>query len=426
MQDNLFSTSVLGLQWGDEGKGKIVDFLSKDIDLVVRFQGGDNAGHTIECNNKVFKLSLLPSGIISGKKCFIGPGVVVNLSSLLSEIETLTSQGISVTSENLKIAENAVIIPNFYREIDAMLEGMRGINKIGTTKKGIGIAYSDKTLRKAIRICDIYDDGFLEEKVFQIVNYYNHLIKANNLPLLNGKDILADIKSSADKIKQFIVSSYQFTSSFKGNVLFEGAQGFGLDINYGTYPFVTSSSTVAGSIFTGSGFGFKAIDRNIGVVKAYSTRVGDGFFPTEGHGDFEKLLQQIGNEFGTVTKRKRRCGALDLPYAKQAAFLNGTNEIALTKIDVLDGFKEIPICVAYKVDGEEIDYLPSSIDKLSRIRPVYKVFEGWAKQGPTLGVNSFDKLPDNAKRYIDFIENYLKVKIGIISTGSHRDQTIVI
>jgi len=424
MNDNKVSssTAIIGLQWGDEGKGKIVDFLSENIDLIVRFQGGDNAGHTIEIGEKVFKLSLLPSGILRGKKCLIGSGVVVNLSSLISEIATVKSGGIKIDNTNLFLSDSATIIINAYKQIDASFEAGLAEQKIGTTKKGIGIAYADRVSRRGIRVCDLFNETSLKHKIEAICSFYNPMLTQK----LNEDEIFNELTVAREQIKQYIVSAYTFASNFKGSVMFEGAQGFGLDVCFGTYPFVTSSSTVAGAIFTGSGFGVQAIDKNIGILKAYSTRVGDGVFPTEGNGEFEIKLQEIGNEFGTVTKRKRRCGALDLVYAKQSVFLNGTNQLALTKIDVLDGFDKIPLCIGYNIDGKNYDYMPSCINEANKIKPIYQIFEGWAHQGKTAGCTKFDALPQNATNYIKFIENFIGCKISIISTGKERNETILL
>ncbi len=418
-------TSVVGLQWGDEGKGKIVDFLAENADLVVRFHGGDNAGHTIEVGGNVFKLSLLPSGIVRGKKCFIGSGVVVNLTSLVKEIEAVQKAGLKITPQNLAIADNATVILDLYKEVDAINEACLGGSKIGTTKKGIGIAYSDKAMRRAIRICDLFDDAILESSLNQIFNHYLETSFANKDAKPSLATELAEIKLLREQIKQFVVPFFDFTQKAKGNILFEGAQGFGLDINYGTYPYVTSSSTVCGSIFTGSGFGLCGIDSNIGVLKAYATRVGEGPFPTEDNEDFGTLLQSIGQEFGTVTKRKRRCGALDLVFAKQAARLCGVNKIALTKLDVLDGFASIPLCTAYEVGGKVINYIPSSRADFANIKPIYKHFDGWNLQGKTEGVKDIKNMPANAMSYVKFIEEFLEIPITIISTGKDRNDTIL-
>jgi adenylosuccinate synthase len=418
-------TSVVGLQWGDEGKGKIVDYLADRADLVVRFHGGDNAGHTIEVDGKVFKLSLLPSGIIRGKRCFIGSGVVINIQSLISEIELVRSQGIGITSQNLAIADNASVILDLYKEVDAINESALGGAKIGTTKKGIGIAYSDKAMRRAIRICDLFDDSVLEDCLKRIFNYHlsTSFIGLKDLPSYDVA--LASIKMIREKIKEFVVPFFDFTQKAKGNILFEGAQGFGLDINYGTYPYVTSSSTVCGSIFTGSGFGLTNINDNIGVLKAYATRVGEGPFPTEDNGSFGEALQSIGQEVGTVTKRRRRCGALDLVFAKQAARLCGVNQIALTKLDVLDGFDSIPVCTSYTINGKNFDYIPSSRADFANIVPNYQYFEGWSKQAKTENVKTFNDLPQNAVAYIKFIEDFLEIPISIVSTGKDREDTIL-
>jgi adenylosuccinate synthase len=355
----------------------------------------------------------------------IGSGVVVNLQSLLNEINNITQMGIKIDSSNLFISDNATIIIEDYKKVDSFFEQNLAENKIGTTKKGIGIAYGDRASRRAIRICDIFHDQTLLGKITKIAEFYNPILSQISQKI-DPKEVFDYLISIREQIRPYVVSVYKFASNFSGSVMFEGAQGFGLDTCFGTYPFVTSSSTVSGAIFTGSGFGLCNINKNLGVLKAYSTRVGDGVFPTEGSSDFETKLQEIGNEFGTVTKRKRRCGALDLVYAKQSAFLNGSNEVALTKIDVLDGFDKIPVCIGYKIKDQVYDYLPSSIEDSNQIQPIYKIFEGWSKQGKTAGATTYDKLPENAKIYIKFIENFINCKITIISTGKERGDTIIL
>ena len=420
------NTAIIGLQWGDEGKGKIVDFLSDNFDAVVRFQGGHNAGHTIKVGDKTFKLSLLPSGIIRGKFSVIGSGVVVDPIALFSEIEKIENAGIKITPENLAIADNCCLILSVHRELDQLLELQKGDNKIGTTGRGIGPAYEDKVGRRALRICDLRDQEVLKNRIENLLFYHNLLRQSLGAKKVELNDILQELKPIQNKILDFTKSSYDIAKNLKEMqaVMFEGAQGALLDVSFGTYPFVTSSNTIAGQIALGSCLGIAEIHKTIGILKAYTTRVGSGPFPTELHDEIGQFIRIEGNEVGTVTGRNRRCGWFDAVLIKQVINLSSIKEVALTKIDVLDKLDKIKICVGYKIDGIEFDYLPQSIELWNKIEPIYIEMQGWKQS--TVGIQSRDKMPKLALDYIAKIENLCEVKVSIISTGAKRNETIIV
>lgn len=415
--------SITGLQWGDEGKGKIVDFLSESVDVVVRFQGGNNAGHTIKIDDKTFKLNLLPSGLISGKLAIIGGGVVVDPLALSAEISQIKKQ-IDFQEKNLLISENCCLILSIHKELDAFLEEKRGAKKIGTTKKGIGPAYEDKIGRRAIRICDIKDDKVLKDRIKELISYHNLLRTALGKVKISVDDIFQEIADIKKDILKYCLPAFEITQKIKDSqrVLFEGAQGAMLDISFGTYPFVTSSNTLTSHIGYGAGISQNLIDKNIGLLKAYSTRVGSGPFPTELNNEIGEILQKKGQEKGTVTGRDRRCGWLDLALIKQITEIAHINSIAFTKLDVLDGLEKIKICIAYDVNGKIYQYLPMDIALQNKVEPIYEEIDGWSEN--SFGIKEFTKLPKNAQKYIKRIEEILKIPIDIISTGPKRDQTI--
>ena len=422
----MLNTAIIGLQWGDEGKGKIVDFLSDKFNAVVRFQGGHNAGHTIKVEDKTFKLSLLPSGIVNNKFCVIGGGVVVDPVALFNEIEKISQAGINISPQNLMIADNCCLILSIHRELDQLLEEKKGDKKIGTTGRGIGPAYEDKVGRRAIRICDLYDEKNLINRIENLLFYHNLLRKSLEATIISTDQILNEILPIRQKLISFAKSSYEISNSLEkiGDVMFEGAQGALLDITFGTYPFVTSSNTVAGQISLGCGIGVDKIDKTIGVLKAYTTRVGSGPFPTELTDKIGEFLRIEGNEVGTVTGRDRRCGWFDAVLIKHIIKLCGVKEIALTKIDVLDKLEKIKICIGYRIDNKTYDYLPQDISLWEKIDPIYIEMQGW--QSPTIGVKSLEEMPKLARDYIAKIEELCNVKATIISTGPKRNETIIL
>ena len=418
--------AIIGLQWGDEGKGKIVDFLSESCDAVIRFQGGHNAGHTIKVNDKVYKLSLLPSGIIRGKLAVIGSGVVVDPIALFSEIEAISKNGIIVDENNLNIADNACLILSLHKELDQYLEEKKGNKKIGTTGRGIGPAYEDKVGRRAIRVCDLSDEVVLKDRLENMLFYHNILRRGIGVTEISIDKILEELNSIKDKILRYSKPAFEIAlklQKFK-HIMFEGAQGALLDVSFGTYPFVTSSHTVAAQIGLGSCLGIDALDKTVGVLKAYTTRVGSGPFPTELNDEIGEFLRIEGNEFGTVTGRNRRCGWFDAALVKQSIQLCSAKYVALTKLDVLDKLEKIKICIGYKIDGKIYDYLPSAIHLQEKIEPVYEEFEGWKQS--TVGIESVNNLPKKALDYIKKIESLCGIKVGIISTGPKRDETIIV
>ena len=420
---------VVGAQWGDEGKGKIVDWLSVGADVVVRFQGGHNAGHTLVIDGKVFKLALLPSGIVRpGKLSIIGNGVVVDPYHLVDEIAKIRAQGVEVTPDTLKIAENAPLILSLHRELDAHREGAatRG-TKIGTTKRGIGPAYEDKVARRAIRLMDLAEPDTLDDRIERLLAHHDPLCRGLGLPAPHASAIRDELLTIAPKILPFMAPTWELLDCERRagkRILFEGAQGALLDVDHGTYPFVTSSNTVAANAATGSGMGPGAIGYVLGIAKAYVTRVGAGPFPTEQDNDVGRLIGQRGNEFGTNTGRPRRCGWFDAVLARQAARICGIDGIALTKLDILDGFEEIKVAVGYRLDGREIDYLPASQSSQARIEPIYETIEGW--QGVTSKARSWADLPAQAIKYVRRIEELVGVPVALLSTSPERDDTILV
>ena len=416
--------TVIGTQWGDEGKGKIVDWLSSKAQAVVRFQGGNNAGHTLKIKNKVFKLNLLPSGIIRGKKCIIGNGVVLDPWALQEEILKLKKQGIKINSKNLQIAENICLILPLHKILDSINESNRGRESLGTTKKGIGPAYEDKIGRRSIRLCDLSDQKILKRKLDNLISFHSLRLKKSKMNI-NVKRILKDLVSVYKTLKKYSYPVWITINKLgKKNklILFEGAQGSLLDIDFGTYPYVTSSNTSSGQIFAGTGFGLKQNNIVFGITKAYTTRVGAGPFPTELNNKIGDYLGKKGKEFGTVTLRKRRCGWFDANLVKQSVIISGVENIVLTKLDVLDELDELKICIGYRINGKKFDYLPFGENLQSKVKPIYKKIQGWRKS--TYGLTKWSDLPAAAKNYIKAIEKIIGVDIAIISTGPERSQTI--
>ena len=418
---------VVGAQWGDEGKGKIVDWLSERADIVVRFQGGHNAGHTLVIGENTYKLSLLPSGVVRpGKLGVIGNGVVVDPWALCAEIERLAAQGVAVTHDNLKIAENATLILPLHRELDQMREEAAGAGKIGTTGRGIGPAYEDKVGRRAIRAQDLKTLATLEPKVDRILVHHNALRRGLGQPEVEKSTLLDDLAAIAPKILPFIDVTWDLLDTARKagkRILFEGAQGALLDIDHGTYPFVTSSNTVAAQAATGSGVGPRGVGYVLGIAKAYTTRVGSGPFPTELHDDIGRKLGERGQEFGTVTGRARRCGWFDAVLVRQTIKVCGIDGIALTKLDVLDGFDEIRVCIGYELDGERIDRLPAGQNSQERIKPIWETFEGWSQS--TRGARSWADLPAQAVKYVRHIEELIECPVTLLSTSPEREDTIL-
>jgi adenylosuccinate synthase len=417
---------VVGSQWGDEGKGKIVDWLSEQADIVVRFQGGHNAGHTLVIDGVTYKLSLLPSGVVrGGKLSVIGNGVVIDPQALLDEIATLAKQGVAVTPENLRIAENATLILPLHQQLDEIREA--GNSKIGTTKRGIGPAYEDKVGRRAIRFMDLADLPALGEKIDRLLAHHNALRRGLSLPELDGKAIYEYLAAVAPKVLPYMDSVWLLLDGKRREgkrILFEGAQGALLDIDHGTYPYVTSSNTVAGQAATGSGLGPNAIDYVLGICKAYTTRVGLGPFPTDQMDNvIGKTLGERGREFGTVTGRARRCGWFDAVLVRQTVRTSGIDGLALTKLDILDGFDELKVCVGYRLDGRELDYLPAGEQAQARVEPVYETIAGWKE--PTAGARSFAQLPAQAIKYVRRIEELVGCPAALLSTSPEREDTIL-
>jgi adenylosuccinate synthase len=419
---------VVGSQWGDEGKGKIVDWLSEQADVVVRFQGGHNAGHTLVIDGTTYKLSLLPSGVVrDGKLSVIGNGVVVDPRALVDEIDRLAGQGVKVTPDTLRIAENASLILSLHRELDALRESSTSGTRIGTTKRGIGPAYEDKVGRRAIRVMDLADAEGLGRKIERLLAHHNALRRGLGLPEIAAQDIRDELMALAPRVLPFMDSVWSLLDEKKREgkrILFEGAQGALLDVDHGTYPFVTSSNTVAAQAATGSGLGPGAIGYVLGICKAYTTRVGEGPFPTEQDNDIGRELGRRGNEFGTVTGRPRRCGWFDAVLVRQTVRTSGISGIALTKLDILDGFKDIQVCVRYRLDGRDIDYLPASEHAQARVEPVYETIEGW--QDVTAGARSWAELPAQAIKYVRRIEELIGCPVALLSTSPEREDTILV
>ena len=418
---------VVGAQWGDEGKGKIADWLSERADVVVRFQGGHNAGHTLVIGENTYKLSLLPSGVVRpGKLAVIGNGVVIDPWALLAEIERLTKQKVAITADNLRIAENATLILPLHRELDQLREAAAGAGKIGTTGRGIGPAYEDKVGRRAIRVQDLKNLEAMESKVDRILVHHNALRRGLGQPEICKVTLMAELTEIAPKILPYMDVTWDLLDKANRQgkrILFEGAQGALLDIDHGTYPFVTSSNTVAAQAATGSGMGPRAVGYVLGIAKAYTTRVGSGPFPTELSDAIGEKLGERGHEFGTVTGRKRRCGWFDAVLVRQVCKVSGIDGIALTKLDVLDGFDTIRICVGYELDGERLDRLPASASEQERIVAIYEDFEGW--KDSTRGARSWAQLPAQAVKYVRRLEELIECPVTLLSTSPERDDTIL-
>jgi adenylosuccinate synthase len=418
---------VVGAQWGDEGKGKIVDWLSERADIVVRFQGGHNAGHTLVINGVTYKLSLMPSGVVRpGKLGVIGNGVVVDPWALVAEIERLVAQGLVINRDNLRVAENATLILPLHRELDQIREEAAGAGKIGTTGRGIGPAYEDKVGRRAIRLQDLTNLDTLGPKLDRLLVHHNALRRGLDKPLIDKAALMAELAAIAPRVLPYKDATWDLLDRERKagkRILFEGAQGALLDIDHGTYPFVTSSNTIAAQAATGSGLGPRAIGNVLGIAKAYTTRVGSGPFPTELLDETGELIGQKGHEFGTVTGRKRRCGWFDAVLVRQVVKVSGIDGIALTKLDVLDGFKEIKLCVGYELDGERLQRLPAGQNSQARVKPIYETFEGWS--GSTRGARKYADLPAQAVKYVRHIEELIECPVTLLSTSPERDDTIL-
>ena len=419
---------VVGSQWGDEGKGKIVDWLSSEADVVVRFQGGHNAGHTLVIDKKIFKLRLLPSGIVREKKISIlGNGVVIDPWALLDEIKEIKKKGINVTEENFMISESASLILPFHQEMDEIREDSAGKSKIGTTRRGIGPCYEDKVGRRSIRVMDLRSESNLDGRLKNVLAHHNAIRKGLNKKIYKKNDLKKKLLKIAPTILKYAKPVWIELDKFIKNrkkILFEGAQGILLDVDHGTYPYVTSSNTVPSMASTGTGLGPDKLNYILGITKAYTTRVGSGPFPTELKNKIGESLGKKGKEFGTVTARKRRCGWFDGVLVRQAIKISGINGIALTKLDVLDDLEEIKICVQYELHGKKIDYLPSASEDQFNIKPIYKTFPGWKTK--TQGIRHMKDLPENAKKYIFALEDFIGAKISSISTSPERDDTILL
>ena len=419
---------VVGSQWGDEGKGKIVDWLSSEADVVIRFQGGHNAGHTLVIDGITYKLRLLPSGIVRKNKIsVIGNGVVINPWALLEEIDEIKSKGVEVNENNLMISEAATLILPFHSEMDEIREDIAGDSKIGTTRRGIGPAYEDKVGRRSIRVMDLASEENLDKRLDNVLVHHNTIRKGLGKNIFEKENLKKELLKIAPKILKFsqpVWKKIEEFKKYKKKILFEGAQGILLDVDHGTYPFVTSSNTVASSAATGTGCGPNSINYVLGITKAYTTRVGEGPFPTELKDDIGEFLGKTGKEFGTVTSRKRRCGWFDGVLVRQTIKISGINGIALTKLDVLDKLEEIKMCVAYEIDGKKIDYLPASFDEQVKVIPIYKTYKGWKTS--TAGIKNFNDLPENAKIYIKDLEKFIETKISSISTSPERNDTILV
>ena len=418
---------VVGSQWGDEGKGKIVDWLSEQADIVVRFQGGHNAGHTLVINGTTYKLSLLPSGVVRrGKLSVIGNGVVIDPHALIEEIDRLKGQGIDVAPENLRVAENATLILPLHQELDAIRESGDALTRVGTTRRGIGPAYEDKVGRRAIRVMDLAEPPGLKRKIERLLAHHNALRRGLGLAPVAAVKVQEELESVAPRVLPYMDSVWSLLDRKRREgkrILFEGAQGALLDIDHGTYPFVTSSNTVAAQAATGSGLGPGAIDYVLGICKAYTTRVGEGPFPTEQRNETGRLIGGRGREFGTVTGRPRRCGWFDAVLVRQTVRSSGINGLALTKLDILDGLPELKVCVAYRLDGREIDYLPASERAQAEVEPVYETFEGW--QAATAKARTWGELPAQAIKYVRHVEELVGCPVALLSTSPEREDTIL-
>ena len=419
---------VVGTQWGDEGKGKIVDWLSSEADVVVRFQGGHNAGHTLVIDGKTYKLRLLPSGTVrEGKISIIGNGVVVDPWALIDEIKEMKSKGVEVDENNLILSEAANLILPYHKEMDEIREDAAGNAKIGTTRRGIGPAYEDKVGRRSIRVMDLASESNLDKRLEAALIHHNALRKGLKQKVFKKDKLKKDLLKIAPQILKFSQPVWKKLNEYKSKgkkILFEGAQGILLDVDHGTYPFVTSSNTVASTAATGSGLGSNNESYVLGITKAYTTRVGEGPFPTEQKNKIGDLLGTRGKEFGTVTSRKRRCGWFDAVLVRQTIKISGVNGIALTKLDVLDELDEIKMCTSYKLNGKKLDYLPAGAEDQFKIEPIYETFPGWKEN--TKGVRNIENLPDKAKKYIYALEDFIEAKISSISTSPEREDTILL
>jgi adenylosuccinate synthase len=419
---------VVGSQWGDEGKGKIVDWLSEQADIVVRFQGGHNAGHTLVVGGVTYKLSLLPSGIVRpGKLSVIGNGVVLDPTALIDEIDRLKELGLTVTPDNLRIAENVALILSLHRELDVMRESSNSGTRIGTTKRGIGPAYEDKVGRRAIRLMDLADPKRLDEKIDRVLAHHNALRQGLGLEPVARRTIRDELTAMAPRVLPYMDTVWALLDDKRREgkrILFEGAQGALLDVDHGTYPYVTSSNTVAAQAATGAGLGPGAIGYVLGICKAYTTRVGQGPFPTEQDNEIGRRIGDRGREFGVVTGRRRRCGWFDAVLVRQTVRTSGINGLALTKLDILDGFDSIDVCVRYRLNGREIDYLPAGESAQAEVEPVYETIEGW--QATTAGARSWAQLPAQAIKYVRRIEELVGCTVALLSTSPEREDTILV
>jgi len=419
---------VVGAQWGDEGKGKIVDWLSEQADIVVRFQGGHNAGHTLVINGNTYKLALLPSGVLRPSKLsVIGNGVVFDAQAFVTELEKLRSQGVAITPDNLRVAENVTLILPLHRELDAIRENANKATAIGTTQRGIGPAYEDKVGRRAIRLMDLADPQTLPHKIERLLTHHNALRRGLNLPEVDANALLKELVAIAPQVLPFADSVWNLLDHKRREgkrILFEGAQGALLDVDHGTYPYVTSSNTVAAQAATGTGMGPGSVGYVLGICKAYTTRVGQGPFPTELTNEIGEEIGRRGKEFGVNTGRKRRCGWFDAVLVRQTARTSGIHGLALTKLDILDGFDEIQVCVGYKLDGKEIDYLPAGEGAQARVEPIYETIEGWKE--PTANARSWADLPAQAIKYVRRVEELVGCPIALLSTSPEREDTILV
>ena len=419
---------VIGTQWGDEGKGKIVDWLSSEADVVVRFQGGHNAGHTLVIDGITYKLRLLPSGTVrKNKVSIIGNGVVVDPWALIDEIKEMKSKGVEINENNLILSEAANLILPYHKEMDEIREDSAGKAKIGTTRRGIGPAYEDKVGRRSIRVMDLTSESNLDSRLDAALIHHNALRKGLKKTIFKKNKLKKELLKIAPEILKFSQPVWKRLNEFKSKgkkILFEGAQGILLDVDHGTYPFVTSSNTVASAAATGSGFGSNGSNYILGITKAYTTRVGEGPFPTEQKNEIGNLLGSRGKEFGTVTSRKRRCGWFDGVLVRQTIKISGVNGVALTKLDVLDELDEIKMCIAYKLNGKQYDYLPAGAEDQFKIEPIYETFPGWKES--TKGIRNMENLPNNAKKYIYAVEDFIEAKISSISTSPEREDTILV
>ena len=421
------NVTVVGAQWGDEGKGKIVDWLSKRADVVVRFQGGHNAGHTLVIDGEVFKLSLLPSGVVRGRLSIIGNGVVIDPWALAEEIDRLARQGVEVRPETLRVAENAALILPIHRELDAMREDASKAAMIGTTRRGIGPAYEDKVGRRALRVCDLASRKAVEARLDALLAHHDPLRAGHGRPPVDKAALLEEIMAIAPRVLPFADTVWQTLDHARRagkRILFEGAQGAMLDIDHGTYPYVTSSHTVGGQAAAGAGIGPGAVGYVLGITKAYTTRVGSGPFPTEQSNEIGQTLGERGNEFGTVTGRKRRCGWFDAVLVRQAIKVSGIDGTALTKLDVLDGMDMLRVCTGYRLDGQAIDHLPAAADAQKAVEPVYETMKGWRRS--TRGARSWADLPARAIKYIRRVEELIEAPVALLSTSPEREDTILV